>query len=429
MKERRVIVAQLGARMHYGVPRLLQATGSLERLYTDICVVKGWPQFLRLIPSRFFSGGLRRLQGRVPIGIPSKKITAFTHFGYEYASRRCRARSVTEMSAVHLWASDRFNELILSRGFGSASLVYGFNSASEELLKGASASGLRGVVEQTIAPRSAELRLLNDEIEAFPEWGKGLVDENAEAFSSREQREWVLADRILVASEFVKDEIAAAGGPVDKCKVVPYGVERERFSMSRAVDLQQGSKVLRVLFVGGVGLRKGVPYLLAALRRLQGVPIRCRIVGGFQVDRKVLSGVLPKNVELVGSVPRAVIDEEYAHADVFCLPGLCEGSATVVYEALAAGLPVVTTVNTGSIVRDGVEGFIIPIRDVDAIAARLELLAKDRMLLAAMSEAARARSAYGSLEAYGGRLLDALGLKSAVTKASTPIYSVDETIE
>ncbi len=410
----RVVVTQLGARMHYGVPRLFQAAGLLEHLYTDICAVKGWPRLLRLVPSGVLPGGIRGLQGRVPIGIPPRQITAFTQFGYEYASRRRRARSATETTAVHLWASDRFSELILTRGFGTASLVYGFNAASEGLLKGAKESGLAGVVEQTIAPRSAELRLMNEEAEAFPEWGERLVDENAGAFVTREQREWTLADRILVASQFVKEEIAAAGGPVDKCRVVPYGVDPMRFAEAHRLDgSRRGRGVLRVLFVGGVGLRKGVHHLLAALGRLEGAPIHGRIVGALQVDRSVLNAALPQNVELVGNVPRTAIHEEYMRADVFCFPSLCEGSATVVYEALAAGLPVVTTPNAGSIVRDGVEGFIVPIRDADAIADRLERLATDRALLATMSEAARDRSAFGSLEAYGKRLLIALGLSSA----------------
>lgn len=413
MKRGRVVVGQLGARMHYGVPRILQTASLLERLYTDICAIKGWPRLLRLIPSSVLPGGVRRLQGRVPIGIPPKRITAFTRFGYEYASRRHQARSVTEMTAVHLWAGERFNELIVKHGFGNASLVYGFNSASEGLLKATKQCGLKGVVEQTIAPRSAEVRLLNEEIEVFPEWGERIVDENSDKYVSCEQREWALADKILVASEFVKQEIEAVGGPVDKCRVVPYGVELKRFSMIQKTKIQtRENKVLRVLFIGGVGLRKGVQYLLSALRQLQGLPIHCRIVGGIHVDRSILGRLLPKNVELVGPIARTEIHKEYANADVFCLPSLCEGSATVVYEALAAGLPVITTPNAGSIVRDGKEGFIVPIRDADAIADRLERLAMDTALLEMLSEAACARSNYGSLEAYGERLLKELSVNT-----------------
>jgi len=100
--------------------------------------------------------------------------------------------------------------------------------------------------------------------------------------------------------------------------------------------------------------------------------------------------------------------EHYAWADVFLLPSICEGSATVCYEALAAGLPVVTTENAGSVVRDGIDGFIVPIRDAAAVVARLETLDRDRPLLESMARAARERAREFTLEKYGERLLAAL---------------------
>ena len=94
--------------------------------------------------------------------------------------------------------------------------------------------------------------------------------------------------------------------------------------------------------------------------------------------------------------------------DVFLLPSICEGSATVIYEALAAGLPVICTPNAGSVVRDGVDGFIVPIRDPDAIMEKLEQLATNAQLLAQMSENARRRAGEYSIDAYGERLKEVL---------------------
>ena len=107
-------------------------------------------------------------------------------------------------------------------------------------------------------------------------------------------------------------------------------------------------------------------------------------------------------------MPRSEISEQYAWADVFLLPSLCEGSATVCYEALAAGLPVVTTPNAGSVVRDGVEGFTVPIRDSEAIVQKLERLAADRELLAEMSRNALERAREFTVERYGERLVRAV---------------------
>ncbi|MDQ7028789.1 MAG: glycosyltransferase family 4 protein, partial [Ardenticatenia bacterium] len=93
-------------------------------------------------------------------------------------------------------------------------------------------------------------------------------------------------------------------------------------------------------------------------------------------------------------------------ADVFVFPSLQEGSALVTYEALACGLPVVTTPNAGSVVRDGIEGFLVPIRDVEALAARLEHLRADEGLHLEMGQAARRRAKAFTWEHYGDRLAD-----------------------
>lgn len=83
---------------------------------------------------------------------------------------------------------------------------------------------------------------------------------------------------------------------------------------------------------------------------------------------------IARDCELVGAVPRQEIAKQYAWADVFVLPSICEGSATVCYEALASGLPVITTPNSGSVVRDGLDGFIVPIRNSEAIREKLARL-------------------------------------------------------
>src|SRR5579862_5106552 len=78
------LVAQIGARMHYAVPRILEQERWLARLYTDICAAKGWPWLLRSLPTSCRPVGLQRLLGRLPVGVPSKKIHAFTSFGWSY---------------------------------------------------------------------------------------------------------------------------------------------------------------------------------------------------------------------------------------------------------------------------------------------------------------------------------------------------------
>jgi glycosyltransferase involved in cell wall biosynthesis len=398
-----VVVAQLGARMHYAVPRVLERTGLLERLYTDICAVKDWPRLLSLIPPALRPGGVQRLLGRDPADIPARRITAFTGFGFDYARRYARARTTDERNAAFLWSGQEFGRLVIEQGFGAAKAVYVFNSAGLEILHTARQRGLKGIFEQTIAPRSIEWALLKEEAQRFDGWETPAAkDSMMEDYCARESAEWAAADLVICGSEFVREGIIRCGGDPAKCVVVPYGLERRVEAAPRA---PRRDGPLRVLTVGAVGLRKGAPYVLEAARRL-GARAELRMVGSVQVLPEA-ERQLRAHVELTGVVPRTEVAAQYAWADVFLLPSLCEGSATSTYEALFHGLPVICTPQTGSVVRDGSDGFIVPARDGAAIAEKLALLADKPELLAEMSRNARGRSSAFTLEKYGERLIAA----------------------
>jgi glycosyltransferase involved in cell wall biosynthesis len=163
-----------------------------------------------------------------------------------------------------------------------------------------------------------------------------------------------------------------------------------------------------VLFVGAVGLLKGCHYLAEASRLLGDRNVRCdvRMIGNAPAD--IICDPLFAGPHYVGSVPRAQIRREFLAADVFVFPSLCEGFALVHLEAMASGVPVVTTPNCGSIVRDGVDGIIVPVRDAAALADATEHIITDRALRARMSENARQRAQEFTWQRYGERLIKAL---------------------
>jgi glycosyltransferase involved in cell wall biosynthesis len=184
---------------------------------------------------------------------------------------------------------------------------------------------------------------------------------------------------------------------------MPYGLDASQFYCPPRA-LHSGS--VRVLVLGAVGLRKGSPYVRAAAARLKGKAV-FRMVGTVDVlskERAALSEV----VELTGALPRSEVAKHLEWADLFLLPSLCEGSAGATYEALAAGLPVICTPNTGSVVRDGVEGFIVPIRNPEAIVEAIEILARDTELRRTMADNARKRATDFDLSNYGRRLVAAI---------------------
>ena len=392
------LVAQLGARMHYAVPRIFHAAGMLETLYTDICA-GAWAEPLGRLPLGLLPGPLTRLAGRIPHGVPPARIHSFPLFGLEYAARRAAARTPSALTAVHLWAGAAFCDAILRAGLGKAAAVYTFNSAGLRLLRRARQLGVMTVVEQTLVPAAVEDALLAEEREAYPDWQPSLGrDRNRSAFCAREYSEWECADLIVCGSRFVREGILRCGGPADRTVVVPYGVDTAAPPVVRSLS----RRPLRVLTVGAAGLRKGTPYVLEAARALQGAAV-FRLVGSIGISAAAVRR-LADSVELTGALPRAAIPRQLAWADVFLLPSICEGSATVCYEALAAGLPVITTPNAGSVVRHGIDGFIVPVRDAEAIAAAIDSIRTAPALLLSLSRNAALRAREFTLQQYGERL-------------------------
>jgi glycosyltransferase involved in cell wall biosynthesis len=170
-----------------------------------------------------------------------------------------------------------------------------------------------------------------------------------------------------------------------------------------------------VLCVATVQLRKGVQYLMEAARLLKGQAVQIRLIGPCAVSDQALAE-LKRHLQVVGTIPRSEMRQEFADADLFVLPTLSEGSAIVCYEALAAGLPVITTPGAGSVVRDGIEGMIVPIRDAQALVSVITELQHEPERLQAMSEAATDRAGEYTLRAYHQRLLDLI-IPDAVPEA------------
>jgi starch synthase len=229
----------------------------------------------------------------------------------------------------------------------------------------------------------------------------------------KEQAEYAQADAITVPSGFVRDSFIEMGVDAAKVHRVPYGVNLSVFRRACPRDDE-----FRVLFVGQLSVRKGLGYLLDGFRRAALPGARLVLVGAPQAETETILDRFPvPGVERTGPVPRDEVVRQMSRASVLVLPSLEEGLALVQAQALACGCPVIATTNTGSadLFADGEEGFILPIRDPDAIADRLTRLHDDRALLARMSAAAEARvSRIGGWDEYGRR---SIGLFTELARA------------
>ncbi|MFT3913269.1 MAG: glycosyltransferase family 4 protein [Anaeromyxobacteraceae bacterium] len=373
----RWVVLYTGARMGYAVPAMLARRGLLERFYTDAHAPTWLPASLASLP--LLPRGVSRLLGRrLPPELEGK------------------------VASVPLAARDeeRLRARVLADGFGEAGGLYTLTAADLPVVRAAKERGLRVVHEQIIAPHVG--REVRSERLAYPGLEPLVPEAEIEAGIARDIEQWRLADVVLAPSEHVREEVASHGIPPDRLRVVPYGVPEAWLETTPTPEPG------RLLFVGSVVLRKGVQHLAAASRllRSRGLGHRARVVGPVGVAHRAHPALA--GVELVGQVPRARVREEFLMGDIFVFPTLAEGCALVHLEALACGLPVVTTPACGSVVRDGVEGFIVPPRDPEALAERVAKLLGDRDLRARMSAAARARAREFTWAGYGDRLFAAL---------------------
>jgi len=386
---RRFAVLQMGARMNYAVPALLARAGMLDALYTDIHA-GDWPVRLlsRLAPAGRLPRPLRRLLGRrVPAEVPPERIFS--------VPLRALLRYYT--AGYRDPGADR---RLLRSAFGTANALYALSHGHLEVIQAAKQSGLFVAFEQVIDPD--HLDILREERERFPGIEPQATPSEEAEYLRAHRLIWHTADITLAPSDSVTRGIVRLGGPTERIRFVPYGIPEALLESSPAPVPG------RVLFVGQVGLRKGLPYLAEAARILQSRRVRCEI----RVVGPIPAAILPRpefaGPSYVGSVPRAEIHREFTAADLFVLPTLVEGSATAHLEALAYGIPVITTPNCGAVSRDGLEGLIVPIRDASALAGAIERLLADRALRERMSRQARERVRQFTWERYQERLLAVL---------------------
>lgn len=362
----------------------------------------------RALPAKALAHpGVRRLAGRSVPSVPVERVSGFPSFAL--LARWDRRAGETDTDR---WArrNAQFCRHVVRRGFGCADTVYAFNGAALEIFEAARHQGLRTVLDQTAAPWRWNSRLLREERERWPGWEEhpAEIDESGR-LSDREEAEWALADLIVCGSDFARSALADQGGPAQRSAVVAYPGIAARESVVRKARAGGQSDELRVLFAGTLQLRKGVPYLLEAVRRLGAVGVRARLVGPTKLSDTAMKE-LNHWCEVAGAATREGMEEQYAWADILVLPTLSEGAANVCYEAQTAGVPVLTTFAAGSAIADGRDGWLVPVRDVDALVNVLQDTERVRTMGRFLAERAN-RMPSRSLGSYGHDLISAIELR------------------
>ena len=249
----------------------------------------------------------------------------------------------------------------------------------------------RRLLNYPIAHHRYHLALRNEEAELVPAFActwPELVGFTPQ-YMAELDAEIQAADSVVVGSAFCARTFAECGVDAAKVHVIPYGVDLSIFTPSPVDDRQAE---FGVIYAGQFSQRKGLSYLLEGYRLFAGPGTALSLVGnpmGSMTPLVPFSSLFRH----VSHLTRPALAAEYCRHDVFVFPTLLEGMGLVVAEAMACGLPVITTANgPDELVRDGIDGFIVPQRDPAAIAEKLELLRADPELRRKMGASAALRA-------------------------------------
>jgi alpha-maltose-1-phosphate synthase len=290
---------------------------------------------------------------------------------------------------------------VASHSLQGLDAVYAYEDGAATTFQAAKQQGMLCLYDLPIVFYPTSRDIQTEEAERFPELASALDAVREPTWKlERKQQEIQLADRIFVPSSFVQHSLLKAGVQPDKISVIPFGAPIDYFQPQPKLDQQ-----FRALFVGRVGPRKGVHYLLQAWRELRLPEAELLLVGMNEFP----DGWLDQYTEGIrhsSSVPHASLNRYYSSANVLVFPSLVEGLALVQLEAMACGIPLITTPNAGGsdIITDGVEGFIVPIRDVEMLKEKLEWCYRHPQELAQMGQAARQKAEQFTWNLYRQKL-------------------------
>ena len=367
----------------------LHERGLLDRFFTTVYWDNDWP-INRLLPRSVRSELNRRCYPQVP-----KSLVHLT------PAREAMRLLATKFGVTNLVAGDDsiFSATRVYQSLDAATAIaiqkqpprvlYAYEGGALRGFREARKQGTICVYELVTGYWYYDAEMFREEAELRPEYAATIVtlDRAASLFQARDE-ELSFADYVFVPSRHIKNTLKMSPLSEDKLVVIPYGAPE---GSNHPVRAPRPGK-LRVLFVGGLTQRKGISYLIDAVKML-GSSVEFTMIGRKIGSSHAIDAAVTANRWIASTPHHAVLDEMSRH-DVLVLPSLTEGYGLVILEALSCGVPVVTTQNTGGpeVIRDGIEGFFVPIRSAEAIAEKLEMLAGNRNMLEAMSAAALKRA-------------------------------------
>ncbi|MBH5322441.1 glycosyltransferase family 4 protein [Aurantiacibacter sediminis] len=395
MADPRVILVQSGARRDYELAHMLERTGSLARLNTTSAWVEGHVSLLDRVLARL-GGRFASAAGRRRIaGIPAKKIR--TSVSADIA-RQAGDRFFPDVQSARKLQNYVLGRSVTRDGLNAANILFSVDgNGGFDLLRKARDAGLLVVSDIIITPLSE--RVVAEEQARWPDLGSEAVSDRQVALFEEHNRQLIALSDILICPSATVEEgvLTLAPDAADRIVRIPYGLG--------GYEIGRGTpRPGRVLFAGSGAIRKGLPYLGQAATLLKSIDPQVEVVVAGDFADSIRHNPLFSDLTFLGRLPRDAMMNEFAKADLFCLPSLAEGSAGVCLEALATGVPLVVTKEAGAPIEHDKAGLIVPKRDADALAQAIARIVNDRQMRDRMSETAIRGAADHKVERLAERL-------------------------
>lgn len=216
--------------------------------------------------------------------------------------------------------------------------------------------------------------------------------------------DYEIADYIITPSTFSRDTFINQGIDKNKLVVIPYGCDTTRFyPMNKKSD-----GTFRVIYVGSLCVRKGVTYLIDAFKKIECKNIELVLIGKIEKGLEHLVDNLPSNIKYIEYVPNNKLNEYYSNSNLFILPSLSDSFSLATLEAMASGLPIIVTENVGAkdFVQNDVNGYIVPIKNSEALKEKIVYLYNNTDIARNMGSEARKVALQVTWEQYEKRITE-----------------------
>ncbi|MET0394944.1 MAG: glycosyltransferase family 4 protein [Chitinophagaceae bacterium] len=391
----KVLVAHPGTQYSHQLVKQLEQRGLLYRFYTGFAMAQGsrLHRLFSLLPQRV----QKKLSNRIITGVPAHKVRPIM---LPEAKSLYKLSKGASSEAVFYERNKKFQEAIPDSALKACDVVIGFDTSSWILQQRCRALGKKFILDVSIAHPLSKRAIYAQIAAAYPDWKFALKDKSDQLVAI-EQQEMEQADVIAVASSFSRHTLIENNVSPSKIAVNGYGVHAGDFLPA---EKQQGGPV-KFVFVGLVDARKGIPLLLDAWEGTRHAGASLTLIGPVETGIRELIATRYPGVIVKGKLPFAELKKELPLYDAMVFPSYFEGFGLVVPEAMACGLPVITTSATcgPDVMEDGVEGRVIPAGNIDRLRQALQEFIDNRDRLGEMSRHARAKALQHTWEAYGAR--------------------------